>query len=155
MTAVCVSNMPCSIPSISCRVNSFRTAAGTTGSFLFCSQGLKRFVTFSTVTVTYPEAFQQIKACLYSHCALNRLIKSQTGSLHRRISINSASICKQSHISLLSSRSQSYVPTWLQNTYIYSWPKDRDDILRRLMRVEKYRPPPIGPLPTIVSIPLS
>lgn len=100
MTAVCVSNMPCSIPSISCRVNSFRTAAGTTGSFLFCSQGLKRFVTFSTVTVTYPEAFQQIKACLYSHCALNRLIKSQTGSLHRRISINSASICKQSHIQI-------------------------------------------------------
>ncbi|ROL43753.1 Adapter protein CIKS [Anabarilius grahami] len=50
---------------------------------------------------------------------------------------------------------KSYVPTWLQNTYIYSWPKDRDDILRRLMRVEKYRPPPIGPLPTIVSIPLS
>ncbi|XP_051769402.1 E3 ubiquitin ligase TRAF3IP2 [Ctenopharyngodon idella] len=50
---------------------------------------------------------------------------------------------------------KSYVPTWLQNTYIYSWPKDRDDILRRLMRVEKYRPPPIGPLPKIVSIPLS
>ncbi|XP_067287285.1 E3 ubiquitin ligase TRAF3IP2 [Pseudorasbora parva] len=49
---------------------------------------------------------------------------------------------------------KSHVPTWLQNTYIYSWPNDRDDILRRLMRVEKYTPPPIGPLPTIVSIPL-
>ncbi|XP_051531477.1 E3 ubiquitin ligase TRAF3IP2-like isoform X2 [Myxocyprinus asiaticus] len=49
---------------------------------------------------------------------------------------------------------KSYVPTWLQNTHIYSWPKDRDDILRRLMRVEKYNPPPIGSLPTIVSIPL-
>ncbi|XP_052425474.1 uncharacterized protein LOC127968350 [Carassius gibelio] len=47
-----------------------------------------------------------------------------------------------------------YVPTWLQNTQVYSWPRDRDDILRRLMRVEKYNPPPIGPLPTIVSIPL-
>ncbi|XP_065115335.1 uncharacterized protein traf3ip2b isoform X1 [Paramisgurnus dabryanus] len=49
---------------------------------------------------------------------------------------------------------KSYVPTWLRNTHIYSWPKDRDDILRRLMRLEKYSPPPIGPLPTIVSIPL-
>lgn len=49
---------------------------------------------------------------------------------------------------------KSYVPTWLRNTHIYSWPKDRDDILRRLMRLEKYSPPPIGPLPTIVPIPL-
>ncbi|XP_028817719.1 adapter protein CIKS [Denticeps clupeoides] len=47
-----------------------------------------------------------------------------------------------------------HVPTWLQNTHIYSWPRDRDDILRRLMRVEKYAPPPIGELPTIVSIPI-
>lgn len=47
-----------------------------------------------------------------------------------------------------------HVPTWLQNTNIYSWPRDRDDILRRLMRVEKYNPPPIGELPTIVSIPI-
>lgn len=47
-----------------------------------------------------------------------------------------------------------HVPAWLQNTNIYSWPRDRDDILRRLMRVEKYNPPPIGELPTIVSIPI-
>ncbi|XP_028835914.1 adapter protein CIKS-like [Denticeps clupeoides] len=49
---------------------------------------------------------------------------------------------------------KSHVPAWLQNTNIYRWPKDRDDILRRLMRVEKYNPPPIGELPTIVSIPI-
>ncbi|KAJ8407249.1 hypothetical protein AAFF_G00278230 [Aldrovandia affinis] len=47
-----------------------------------------------------------------------------------------------------------HVPSWLQNTHVYSWPGDHDDILRRLMRVEKYNPPPIGELPTIVSIPL-
>nr|XP_057929206.1 uncharacterized protein traf3ip2l [Doryrhamphus excisus] len=47
-----------------------------------------------------------------------------------------------------------HVPTWLQNTHVYAWPLDRDDILRRLMRVEKYNPPPIGELPTIVSIPI-
>ncbi|XP_017576425.1 uncharacterized protein traf3ip2l isoform X1 [Pygocentrus nattereri] len=47
-----------------------------------------------------------------------------------------------------------HVPTWLQNTHIFCWPRDRDDILRRLMRVEKYNPPPIGELPTIVSIPI-
>uniref|UniRef100_A0A3Q3MDZ2 SEFIR domain-containing protein n=1 Tax=Mastacembelus armatus TaxID=205130 RepID=A0A3Q3MDZ2_9TELE len=47
-----------------------------------------------------------------------------------------------------------HVPNWLQNTHVYVWPRDRDDILRRLMRVEKYNPPPIGELPTIVSIPI-
>ncbi|XP_068174636.1 E3 ubiquitin ligase TRAF3IP2 [Antennarius striatus] len=47
-----------------------------------------------------------------------------------------------------------HVPNWLQNTHVYAWPRDRDDILRRLMRVEKYNPPPIGSLPTIVSIPI-
>ncbi|XP_042340044.1 E3 ubiquitin ligase TRAF3IP2 [Plectropomus leopardus] len=47
-----------------------------------------------------------------------------------------------------------HVPNWLQNTHIYEWPLHRDDILRRLMRVEKYNPPPIGELPTIVSIPI-
>ncbi|KAK2835915.1 hypothetical protein Q5P01_016399 [Channa striata] len=49
---------------------------------------------------------------------------------------------------------KSHVPNWLQNTQVYAWPRDRDDILRRLMRVEKYNPPPIGELPTIVSIPI-
>uniref|UniRef100_A0A4W5QKC1 Uncharacterized protein n=1 Tax=Hucho hucho TaxID=62062 RepID=A0A4W5QKC1_9TELE len=49
---------------------------------------------------------------------------------------------------------QCHVPTWLQNTHVYSWPRDRDDVLRRLMRVEKYNPPPIGKLPTIISIPI-
>ncbi|XP_072539152.1 uncharacterized protein traf3ip2l isoform X2 [Salminus brasiliensis] len=47
-----------------------------------------------------------------------------------------------------------HVPKWLQNTHVFCWPRDRDDILRRLMRVEKYNPPPIGELPTIVSIPI-
>ncbi|KAM9386346.1 uncharacterized protein traf3ip2l isoform 1-T2 [Pholidichthys leucotaenia] len=47
-----------------------------------------------------------------------------------------------------------HVPNWLQNTHVYAWPRDREDILRRLMRVEKYNPPPIGELPTIVSIPI-
>lgn len=49
---------------------------------------------------------------------------------------------------------RSHVPSWLMNTNIYTWPRDRDDILRRLMRLEKYNPPPIGELPTIVSIPI-
>ncbi|CAL8255553.1 unnamed protein product [Merluccius merluccius] len=47
-----------------------------------------------------------------------------------------------------------HVPTWLQNTSVFSWPRDLHDILRRLMRVEKYNPPSLGPLPTIISIPI-
>ncbi|XP_030227852.1 adapter protein CIKS isoform X1 [Gadus morhua] len=47
-----------------------------------------------------------------------------------------------------------HVPTWLQNTHVFSWPRDLDDIIRRLMRVEKYNPPGLGPLPTIISRPI-
>ncbi|XP_005999560.1 uncharacterized protein TRAF3IP2L isoform X2 [Latimeria chalumnae] len=47
-----------------------------------------------------------------------------------------------------------HVPPWLQNTHVYRWPQQTQDILRRLMRLEKYNPPPIGELPTIVSIPI-
>ncbi|KAG7276291.1 hypothetical protein CRUP_015614, partial [Coryphaenoides rupestris] len=49
---------------------------------------------------------------------------------------------------------QCHVPSWLQNTHVFSWPHDLDDILRRLMRVEKYNPPRIGQLPTIISMPI-
>ncbi|XP_056606998.1 E3 ubiquitin ligase TRAF3IP2 [Triplophysa dalaica] len=48
-----------------------------------------------------------------------------------------------------------HVPSWLLSTQIFTWPRDRDDIIRRLMRVEKYKPPPIGELPTIVSVPIN
>lgn len=58
------------------------------------------------------------------------------------------------HYMFLSLGPQSYVPFWLQNTQLYHWPRDRDDILRRLMRVEKYNPPPVGLLPTIFSMPI-
>lgn len=47
-----------------------------------------------------------------------------------------------------------HVPTWLQNTHVYRWPQQTQDILRRLMRLEKYIPPPIGQLPNIISIPI-
>ncbi|XP_048397320.1 E3 ubiquitin ligase TRAF3IP2-like isoform X2 [Stegostoma tigrinum] len=44
-----------------------------------------------------------------------------------------------------------HVPSWLQNTHIYRWPMQTQDILRRLMRLEKYNPPPVGELPTIIQ----
>uniref|UniRef100_A0A3B3DHW8 SEFIR domain-containing protein n=1 Tax=Oryzias melastigma TaxID=30732 RepID=A0A3B3DHW8_ORYME len=39
--------------------------------------------------------------------------------------------------------SQNVVPGWLQNTRVYRWPQDTEDLLLRLFRVERYIPPPV------------
>lgn len=38
---------------------------------------------------------------------------------------------------------QKHVPSWLQNTRVYQWPRDMEDLLLGLLRVEKYAPPPV------------
>ncbi|XP_061668540.1 uncharacterized protein traf3ip2a isoform X2 [Syngnathoides biaculeatus] len=39
---------------------------------------------------------------------------------------------------LFSNATKKHVPNWLQNTRIYRWPQDMQDLLLRLLRVERY-----------------
>ncbi|XP_055017807.1 E3 ubiquitin ligase TRAF3IP2-like [Boleophthalmus pectinirostris] len=39
--------------------------------------------------------------------------------------------------------SQEHVPCWLQNTIVYHWPRHSEDLLLRLLRRERYAPPPV------------
>ncbi|KAI4894721.1 hypothetical protein NFI96_017704, partial [Prochilodus magdalenae] len=55
---------------------------------------------------------------------------------------------------LFPNANQSHVPMWLQSTRLFHWPQDAQDLLLRLLREERYIPPPLGKELTLTIKPL-
>ncbi|XP_007259961.2 E3 ubiquitin ligase TRAF3IP2 [Astyanax mexicanus] len=56
---------------------------------------------------------------------------------------------------LFPNANQSHVPMWLQSTRLFHWPQDAQELLLRLLREERYIPPPLGKELTITIKPLT
>ncbi|KAG7465817.1 hypothetical protein MATL_G00157800 [Megalops atlanticus] len=56
---------------------------------------------------------------------------------------------------LFPNATQKHVPGWLQNTRIYRWPRDLEDLLLRLLREERYIPPPLAKEVTLTIRPVT
>lgn len=50
---------------------------------------------------------------------------------------------------------QKHVPCWLQNTRVYLWPQEMEDLLLGLLRAEKYAPPPVSTDLTVTMRPVA